>query len=82
MIVVVSVTAWGWIVGIAGWVGAAGETTEGRQDKRPHIAAWRVGCFDWPFSGFLHLAGHSRDVRSCNSSNDFNKICTSQRVTP
>lgn len=27
MIVVVSVTAWGWIVGIARWGGAAGETT-------------------------------------------------------
>lgn len=82
MIVVVSVAASGWIVRIAGWGGVAGETTEGRQDKRPHIVAWAVGCFDWIFSGFPHLAGHKYDVRTRNLSNIFSEICTSQRVTP
>ncbi|MNL29955.1 hypothetical protein D3C87_1516660 [compost metagenome] len=82
MIVVVSVAALGWIVGIAVLGGEAGETTEGRQDKRPHIAAWTVGCFDWLFSGFPHIAGHKCDVRTLNLSNIFNETCTSQRVTP
>jgi len=82
MIVVVSVVACGWIVGIAGWGEAAGDTTEGGQDKRPHIAAWTVGCFDWLFFGFPHIAGHKCDVRTLNLSNIFNETCTSQRMTP
>lgn len=82
MIVVVSVAASGWIVGIAGWGGARGDTTEGRQDKRPHIAAWAVGCFDWLFPGFPHIAGHKCEVRTLNLSNYFNESRTSQRVIP
>lgn len=82
MIVVVSVAASGWIVRIAGWGGAWGDTTEGRQDKRPHIAAWAVGCFDWLFPGFPHIAGHKCEVRTLNLSNYLNESRTSQRVIP
>lgn len=57
-------------------------TVELWQDKRPHIAAWTVGCFDWLFSGFPHIAGHKCDVRTLNLLNIFNETCTSQRVTP
>lgn len=57
-------------------------TVELWQDKRPHIAAWTVGCFDWLFSGFPHIAGYKCDVRTPNLSNIFNETCTSQRVTP
>lgn len=81
MIVVVSVAASGWMVGIAGWGGAWGDTTEGRQDKRPHIAAWAVGCFDWLFSGFPCIAGYQCDVRTLELSSGFNGTRTSQRRT-
>ncbi|WP_266064536.1 hypothetical protein [Brucella intermedia] len=63
-------------------VGALKATAEVRQDKRPHIAAWTVGCFDWLFSGFPHIAGHKCDVPTLNLSNVFKETCTSQRVTP
>ena len=62
--------------------GVASATPGLRQDKRPHIAAWTVGCFDWLFSGFPHIAGYKCDVRTLNLSNIFNETCTSQRVTP
>lgn len=62
--------------------GALKATAKVRQDKRPHIAAWTVGCFDWIFSGFPHIAGHKCDVRTLNLLNIFNETCTSQRVTP
>ncbi|WP_151682671.1 hypothetical protein [Brucella pseudintermedia] len=61
---------------------SAEATVELWQDKRPHIAAWTVGCFDWLFSGFPHIADYACDVRTLNLSNVFNETCTSQRVTP
>ncbi len=70
------------IVAQADWQGGAAATSELWQDKRPHIAAWTVGCFDWLFSGFPHIAGHKCDVRTLNLLNIFNETCTSQRVTP
>ncbi|KAB2707145.1 hypothetical protein [Brucella intermedia] len=70
------------IVAHAGWRGGAAATSDSRQDKRPHIAAWTVGCFDWLFSGFPHIADYACDVRTLNLSNVFNETCTSQRVTP
>lgn len=69
------------IVAHAEWRGGAVATSELWQDKNPHIAAWTVGCFDWLFSGFPHIAGHKCDVRTLNLSNIFNETCTSQRVT-
>lgn len=65
------------IVAHAGWRGGAAATPDLRQDKRPHIAAWTVGCFDWLFSGFPHIAGHKCDVCTLNLSNIFNETCTS-----
>jgi hypothetical protein len=56
-------------------------TTEGRQDKKPHIAAWTVGCFVSAFSDFLHIADHHRDVRIFIFANDFSEYRTS-RVLP
>lgn len=47
------------------------------QDKRPHIAAWTVGCFDWLFSNFPHIADHKCDVRTFSLSNVFNETRTS-----
>ncbi len=68
------------IVAHAEWRGGEAETSGLRQDKKPHIAAWTVGCFDWLFSGFPHIAGHKCDVRTLNLSNVFKENCTSQRV--
>ncbi|MFB8344519.1 hypothetical protein ACWGNA_25035 [Brucella cytisi] len=70
------------VVTHAGWRGGAAATSDVRQDKRPHIAAWTVGCFDWLFSGFPHIAGYKCDVRTQNLSNIFNESFTSERVTP
>lgn len=70
------------IVAHAGWWGGAASTSDLRQDKRPHIAAWAVGCFDWLFPGFPHIADYACDVHTLNLSNIFNETCTSQRVTP
>lgn len=67
---------------VAGGRGGEAAATEGGQDKRPHIAAWTVGCSDWLFSGFPHIAGYKRDVRGRNLSNIFKETCTSQRVKP
>jgi|SynMetStandDraft_2_1070026.scaffolds.fasta_scaffold01672_3 hypothetical protein len=66
----------------AGWRGGSSATSDLRQDKRPHIAAWTVGCFNWLFSSFPHIAGRKCDVRTLNLSNIFNESRTSQRVTP
>lgn len=56
-------------------------TTAGRQDKKPHIAAWTVGCFVSAFSDFLHIADHHRDVRMFVFVSDFSEYRTS-RVLP
>jgi len=69
------------IVAHAEWQEGAAATSDLGQDKRPHIAAWTVGCFDWLFSGFPHIAGHKCDVRTPNLLNIFNETRTSQRVT-
>jgi hypothetical protein len=69
------------IVKCAGSRGFSPATTAGRQDKKPHIAAWTVGCFVSAFSDFLHIADHHRDVRVFYFVNDFSEPCTS-RVLP
>jgi len=53
-------------------------TTEGRQDKKPHIAAWTVGCFVCGFSDFSHIADHRRDARVFHFANDFSEYRTSR----
>lgn len=69
------------IVEHAGSRGCPPATTEGRQDKKPHIAAWTVGCFGSAFSDFLHIADQYRDVRVSYFTNDFSEYRTS-RVLP
>jgi len=66
------------IVAMAKGSGAGQTTTEGRQDKKPHIAAWTVGCFVCRFSDFLHIADHRRDVRIIHFANDFSEYRTSR----
>lgn len=68
------------IVAHAGWRGGAAVTSELWQDKRPHIAARTVGCFDWLFFGFPYIAGHKCDVRALNLLKIFNETCTSRRA--
>lgn len=58
--------------------GCSPATTEGRQDKKPHIAAWAVGCFVSAFSDLLHIAHHRRDVRVLHFANDFSEYYTSR----
>lgn len=66
------------IVECAGSRGFPPATTEGRQDKKPHIAAWTVGCFVSVFSAFIHIADHRRDVRVFHFANDFSDYRTSR----
>ena len=66
------------IVKCAGSRGCSPATTAGRQDKKPHIAAWTVGCFDSAFSDFLHIAALCRDVRVSHFANDFSEYRTSR----
>ncbi|WP_152522120.1 hypothetical protein [Sphingobium quisquiliarum] len=40
-----------------------GNTTEGGQDKRAHIALRSVGCFCWIFPKVPHLAAFIGNVR-------------------
>lgn len=56
--------------------GVASATSGLRQDKRPHIAAWTVGCFCWLFYSYPHIAGHVSDVRAAIFPNVFNEYCT------
>jgi hypothetical protein len=65
------------IVECAGSRGFPPATTEGRQDKKPHIAAWTVGCFVCGFSDLLHIADQHRDVRVIHFANDFSEYRTS-----
>ncbi|MBN9147085.1 MULTISPECIES: hypothetical protein [unclassified Nitrobacter] len=53
-------------------------TTERRQDKKPHIAAWTVGCFVSAFSDFLHIADRRCDVPVSHFANDFSVYRTSR----
>lgn len=66
------------IVERAGSRGCSPATTAGRQDKKPHIAAWTVGCFVCGFFDLLHIADQHRDVRVTHFANDFSKYCTSR----
>lgn len=70
------------IVEIAVRCGAASETTEAWQDKKPHIAAMTVGWFASLFLSFPHIADHERDVRSFSLINDLGANRTSQVFTP
>lgn len=70
------------IVAIAGGRGGAGATTEGRRDKKPHIAARSGGCFDWLFRERAHIADFQREARIWELSNDFCESCTSQPERP
>jgi hypothetical protein len=65
------------IVKCAGSRGFSPATTAGRQDKKPHIAAWTVGCFVCGFSDLLHIADQHRDVRVIHFANDFSEYRTS-----
>jgi hypothetical protein len=66
------------IVEHAGSRGCSPVTTEGRQDKKPHIAAWTVGCFVCDFFNLLHIADHYQDVCVFHFSNDFSEYRTSR----
>lgn len=70
------------VVVIAALCAGAGETTEERQDKKPHIVGLAVGCFDWCFPDFLHIASPCRDVRPFILSRIFSASCTSQVLIP
>jgi hypothetical protein len=50
----------------------------GRQDKKPHIAAWTVGCFASAFSDFLHIVDRRHAVRVFIFANDFSEYRTSR----
>lgn len=68
-----------YIVVLSSWRrGCAQVTTEVRQDKKPHIAAWTVGCFVSAFSVFLYIAAHRRDVCVFHFANDSRKYRTSR----
>lgn len=81
MIVVVSRFAKCAIAGVARHCRAAGNDRLGRQDKRPHIAAWTVGCFACAFWSFPHIADHEREARSLDLSSDFSVDRTSRVQT-
>jgi hypothetical protein len=49
------------------------DTDRLRQDKKPHVAALMVDCFDYGFSDFLHVALRHRNVRSFIFANYFSK---------
>lgn len=51
-------------------------TTEGGQDKKPHIAARTVGCFVCHFCDFPDIAAHHCNVRLVISNNDVSVNCT------
>lgn len=57
---------------------AAREVGEGWQDKRPRCAARSVGCFDWLFSSFAHIARNTRTSRELVFCNGFSVDRTSR----
>lgn len=61
--------------------GEAGKTTEVWQDKRPHIAARTVGCFDWVFWPSAHIVGARLDVRTGELPRNINANCTSRGIS-
>lgn len=82
MIFMVSRVAECAIASIAGCCGAAGNDRSGRQDKKPHIAAWTVGCLACAFWSFPRIAGHERDVRLLDLSSNSSADRTSWTRTP
>ncbi len=56
--------------------------TEKTQDKKPHIVSLAVGCFDWCFPDFLHIAPSCREVRASFLLSDFSAKRTSQAFAP
>ncbi|RVM14255.1 hypothetical protein [Sinorhizobium meliloti] len=70
-----------WIVATVAERGKAWKTTEAWQDKRPHIAAWTVGCFDWVFWPSAHIVRERRDVCSSELPRNINVDCTSHRIS-
>jgi hypothetical protein len=71
MIVVVSVAASGWIVRIARWGGAAGETTEGRRDKSRRCAPSFGRVFSDTYGASARCAPDRRSLRICHFYKDF-----------
>lgn len=65
MIVVVSVAASGWIVGIAGWGGAAGDTTEGGRDKSRRCVPAFGRVFSGTYGAFARGAPDRRSLSIC-----------------
>ncbi|MFI0849120.1 hypothetical protein [Mesorhizobium sp. IMUNJ 23232] len=82
MIIVVSRVAECAIASVAGHCGPARSDRLGRQDKKPHIAAWTVGCFACAFWSFPHIADQKREVRSLALSSNFSADRTSRAQTP
>nr|WP_295462544.1 hypothetical protein [Mesorhizobium sp.] len=82
MIFVVSRVAGCAIASVAGCCGAARSDRLGGQDKKPHIAAWTVGCFACAFWRIPHIADHERDVRAFSLFNEFSVDRTSQVPAP
>ncbi|MQX55688.1 hypothetical protein [Sinorhizobium meliloti] len=70
-----------WIVATVAERGKAWKTTEAWQDKRPHIAARTVGCFDWVFWPSAHIVGARRDVRTGELPRNITANCTSRRIS-
>lgn len=66
------------IVECAGSRGFSPATTEGRRDKKPHIAARSGGCCDYDFWNFAHIAEITCEARAVNLSNAFNEYRTSR----
>lgn len=71
MIVVVSVVGSGWIVGIAGLGGAAGDTTEGGRDKSRRCAPSFGRVFSGTYGAFARGAPDRRSLRNGYFSKDF-----------
>lgn len=78
MIIVISLVAEYAIASVAGCCRAAGSDRLRGQDKKPHIAAWTVGCFASAFWRFPHIAHSERDVRLLDLSSGINADRTSR----
>jgi hypothetical protein len=58
--------------------GAAQASTERGRDKKPRIAARSVGCLNYVFSSFAHIARAAREVCACVFTNAVNEYRTSR----
>lgn len=70
------------VLPIAVFCGKLDATTEGRQDKIPHIAGLTVGCCCMVFRDFAHIAAKHYDVLSFILLSDFRGNRTSQVLLP